>query len=73
MRTASFLIALAVIVLLTTSSHSQAPSGSKTAVQLLQEMKAANEKLLQQQAATLLKIEELEKEAQQIKVLASRS
>lgn len=43
------------------------------ALKLLQEMKAANDEILAKQAATLIQLEELEKEAQQIRIYTKRS
>jgi hypothetical protein len=41
-------------------------------LKMLQEMKAANEETLRQQAATLEQLDELEKAAEQIKVYSKR-
>jgi hypothetical protein len=45
----------------------------QTALKMLQAIKAANEETLQKQAATLEQLEQLEKEAEQIKVFTKRS
>ncbi len=42
------------------------------ALKTVQEMKAANEELLRKQAATLQKLDELEKAAEQIKIFSKR-
>ena len=42
-------------------------------LKLLQEMKAANDEILAKQAATLTQLDELEKEAQQIRIYTKRS
>ncbi len=50
-----------------------APTSSDSALKLLQEMKAANEAILAKQAETLLRLEEIEKAAEQIKVYSKRT
>lgn len=45
----------------------------QAALKMLQEMKAANEETLRKQAATLEKLDELEKAAEQIKIYTKRS
>ncbi|MEQ1859430.1 MAG: hypothetical protein ABMA13_05800 [Chthoniobacteraceae bacterium] len=52
--------------------HSQTVTGAKSTLQQLQAMKAANLALIEKQTAVLLKLEELQKEAAQIKFLAKR-
>ncbi len=52
--------------------HSQAPA-KQSAIERLQTLKAQNEKLLEQQAATLQRLEEIQKEAQQLRILARRT
>lgn len=47
------------------------PNGSP--LEMLKAIRDANAKLLEQQAATLLKLEEMEKSSQSMKVLAKRS
>ena len=42
-------------------------------LEMLKAMRDANAKLLEQQAATLLKLEEMEKAAQNLKILGKRS
>jgi hypothetical protein len=61
--------------------HSQAPAPAPaipaipagTPLQQLRMIRDQNVKLLEQQAATLLKLEELEKAAEQLKIFAKRS
>jgi hypothetical protein len=54
--------------------HSQAPAAAaKTPLELLQTMKAQNQALLEKQTATLVKLDELQKEAAQIRFMAKRS
>ena len=43
------------------------------ALKMLQEMKAANEETLRQQAATLEQLDELEKAAEQVKIYTKRN
>ena len=67
-----FLWSAAAIIALGGSLHSQnAPA--KSPLETLQTMKAQNATLLEKQAATLLKLDEIAKEAQQIKFLGKRS
>lgn len=53
--------------------RSQAPAAPKSAVQILQAMKAKNQELLDRQKQTLLRLDTLEKEAEQLKIFAKRS
>ena len=67
-----FLWSAAAILALSGSLHSQnAPA--KAPLEMLQSLKAQNTALLEKQAATLLKLDEVAKEAQQIKFLGKRS
>jgi hypothetical protein len=50
-----------------------APGTSKSTLQILQAMKAKNQELLEKQAQTLIQLETLEKEADQLKIFAKRS
>lgn len=69
---ALFLWSAAAILAFSGSLHSQnAPA--KTPLETLQTLKAQNAALLEKQAATLLKLDEVAKEAQQIKFLGKRS
>ncbi len=51
----------------------QTADSNESALRLLQEMKAANESMLVKQAAILLRLEEMEKEAEQVKIFSKRS
>jgi hypothetical protein len=55
--------------------HSQAPAAAaaKTPLELLQTMKAQNQALLEKQTATMVKLDELQKDAAQIRFMAKRS
>ena len=68
-------LALSVVALLALAGnlHSQAPAAPQSPAQILQAMKAKNQEIIEKQTATLLKLDELEKEAEQIKVLAKRT
>lgn len=48
------------------------PNSIQAAVKALQAMKAANEEVLKQQAATLQKLDELEKTANEIRIYTKR-
>jgi len=50
-----------------------AASSTQATLKVLQAMKAANEEILKQQAATLLKLDEIEKAAQEIRIYTKRS
>ena len=51
----------------------KAASSTQSTLKVLQAMKAANEEILKQQAATLLKLDEIEKAAQEIRIYTKRS
>lgn len=74
MKTFSIYLAIAAAALLvfTSNVQSQQVLGARTPIQQLQQMKAANDQLLEKQTALLLKLDELHKEASQIKFLAKR-
>jgi len=73
MNRISFLGLVAVIALAFGASvHSQAPAQPKSVLQQLQAMKAQNQVVLEKQTALLLKLEDLQKEAAQVKFLAKR-
>ena len=50
-----------------------AASSTQETLKALQAMKAANEEILKQQAATLLKLDEIEKAANEIRIYTKRS
>jgi hypothetical protein len=50
-----------------------APGSTQSALSVLQAMKAANDEVLKQQAATLLKLDEIEKAANEIRIYTKRS
>ena len=66
-------LSVAALLALGTNLHSQAPVVVKSPLQILQVMKAKNQELLQKQTQTLIQLGTLEKEAEQIKILAKRS
>lgn len=73
MNRISFLPLVAAVALgLGASVHSQAPAQPKTVLQQLQAMKVQNQALLEKQTALLLRLDELEKQAAQVKFLAKR-
>jgi hypothetical protein len=49
-----------------------APVSAETTLKALQEIKAANTEILKQQEATLQKLDELEKDAQEIRIYTKR-
>lgn len=62
----------ATIVKSPTTADSAA-SSTQAALKALQAMKAANEEILKQQAATLQKLDEIEKTANEIRIYTKRS
>ena len=50
-----------------------AASSTQATLKVLQAMKAANEEILKQQAATLLKLDEIEKTAEEMRIYTKRS
>ncbi|MEA3213699.1 MAG: hypothetical protein QOE70_6756 [Chthoniobacter sp.] len=74
MKTLTLSILLAAMALaLPSEVHSQAPQPARTPLQQLQAIKAKNEKLLQTQAATLQKLEEMQLQAHQLKFFGKRT
>jgi len=69
--TSSLLVAASLLVL-AVNLHSQAPLPKSPADQL-KALKAKNDQLIEQQKQTLLKLDEMEKQADQIRLLAKRS
>lgn len=53
--------------------RSQLPGSGKTPQQELQLLKTQNQKLIEQQGAALQKLEELQKNVQQLRILARRT
>jgi hypothetical protein len=69
-----------IVPAMTPATMTKAPAAAtetdnslSAALKLLQEMKAANDEILAKQAATLIQLDELEKEAQQIRIYTKRS
>lgn len=69
----SLTLAVAALLALGLDLHSQEPASPKTPLQILQDLKARNKELIEKQKQTLQKLEELDKEAAQIKALAART
>jgi hypothetical protein len=63
----------AAIIVALGGSLQSANEPAKTPLQALQQIKAQNAALIEKQAATVQKLDELAKEAQQIKFLGKRS
>ena len=69
-----------VVPAMTPATTSQSPAtastttaSTQTVLKTLQAMKTANDEILKQQAATLLKLDEIEKAAQEIRIYTKRS
>jgi len=71
-RTSFFALVAAVALALGASVHSQAPAQPKSVAQQLQAMKIQNQVVLEKQTALLLKLDDLQKEAAQVKFLSKR-
>jgi hypothetical protein len=65
-------LSLLAILGLAGALQSQAPAAPKTPLQQLQDLKAKNKELIEKQAATLQKLDALQKDAQSIKFLGKR-
>ncbi|HYR57241.1 MAG TPA: hypothetical protein VEO95_01375 [Chthoniobacteraceae bacterium] len=70
---AIFFAAIAVALALGGAAHSQNSILPQTPVQKLEAVKAKNKQLLDKQAETLKKLEEMELQSQQIKFLGKRT
>lgn len=71
-RPTIFIAIAATVLTFGASVRSQSVVGARSPVQQLQTVKASNQLLLEKQAALLLKLDALQKEAAQIKFLAKR-
>ena len=69
---APFLIAAAALLALAVSLHSQGVA-PKTPVERLREVKAKNAELIEKQTATLQKLDEMDKAADQLRIFSKRS
>jgi Spy/CpxP family protein refolding chaperone len=69
----SHLLTAAAVFTLTATLHSQAPGASKTPLQLAQALKAKNQELIEKQKQTLEKLDDLDKQAAQLKIFGKRS
>ena len=67
-----YLVAAMAAFSLTAALHSQSPAAPKTPLQHAQAIKLQNQQMLEKQAATLVKLDELQKEAAQIRFLTKR-
>lgn len=74
MKMTRSILALAAAVLLgfAVRGQTQAPAGPKSNLQILQELKTANQTQLDKQTALLTTLEELQKQASQTKFLTKR-
>jgi hypothetical protein len=68
----SIILAVALAIPFAATLHSQTAAVPKSTLQQLQDMRAKNKATLEKQEALLLKLEELNKEASQIKFLTKR-
>lgn len=73
MKPVALLLVCAAAFTVGNIAHSQAPAAPKTSVQRLEEIRAKNKELIERQTATLKQLEEIQLQAQQIKLLGKRS
>ena len=74
MKTLTLSLTIAISLTLGLASlQSQAPAAPRTSKEALLVIKAANQKMLERQTATLLKLAELEKNAEQMRLFAARN
>jgi hypothetical protein len=74
MKTLTHMTAIVLaVVALTQPLQSQTARPVKTVREQLQDLKVTNKKLLDQQAATLLKLDEMAKEASQLRIMVRRT
>ena len=69
----SLTLSVAAFLALAANLHAQAPAAPQSPAQMLQAMKAKNQDIIEKQAQTLQKLDELAKEAEQLKIFAKRS
>ena len=70
----SLTLSAVAFLALAASLHSEAPAAAlPSPLQILQAMKAKNQDLIEKQTATLQKLDELEKEAEQLKIFGKRT
>jgi len=69
---ASTLLAAAALFALVVNLHSQGVA-PKSTVDRLRDLKAKNTEIIEQQNATLLKLEDLDKQADQLRIFSKRS
>ena len=69
----SHLITAAAVLALTATLHSQAPGAARSPLQQVQALKAKNQELIEKQKQTLEKLDDVEKQAAQLKILGKRS
>ena len=74
MRTSLLIaIAAAATIVGSTQLRSQAPVASQSPLEAVRAMRVQNQKLLEQQTATLQRLDELKKESAQMRIFARRS
>ena len=69
----SLALSVAALLALATNLHSQAPEAPKSPMQILQAMKAKNQEVIEKQTQTLQKLDDLEKDAEQLKIFGKRT
>lgn len=69
----SVTLSVAALLTLIPNLHSQAPAAPASPVQILQAMKAKHQDLIEKQTLTLQKLDEIEKEAEQLKIFGKRT
>lgn len=81
MKKSTVILLVAAMIFLSQAAHliSQSPPSDKTAdksaiyLEALQAMKTSNQQMIERQQKTLLQLDDMQKEADQIRILARRS
>lgn len=73
MKALVFSLVAVSVFMLGSVAHSQAPGVPQTTLQRLEALRAKNKELLDRQAETLKKLDEMEQQAEQVKFLGKRS
>ena len=69
----SLALSVAALLALAADLHAQAPGAPKSPMQILQAMKAKNQEVIEKQTQTLQKLDDLEKDAEQLKIFGKRT
>lgn len=73
MKTSMIIVVFGAAFGLAAHLHSEAPGAANTPLQQAQALKAKNLEIIQKQTATLEKLDDLAKDAQQLKIFGKRT